>query len=239
MHPKASEIVSLCREYLNVNTTTNGILTDKIEKIVKEFEIRDVRVSLDGKPSTHNFIRGVNCYSNVIETIERLKDFTDLRINYTVSPWNSREDFLHVLEISHKYGVKVGVVIYEDVKAFNTKFTQRAYYDISDLIEDEEERDFFLNYFRWLNGAWLPCLSIRGLTLIMPNGDVILCHCKNVVLGNIHEQTFDEIWYSKKRREIVKRFTTCNDCWTHCHRTIDLTIYKKYKFLINLLKVVQ
>ena len=240
MHPKASEIVSLCREHdLNINITTNGILTDKIEKIVKKFEIRDVRVSLDGKPDTHNFIRGVNCYSNAIETIKRLKDFADVRINYTVCPWNSKEDFLHVLKISSQYGIKVGVVVYEDVKAFDTKFAQRACYDISDLIEDKEERDFFLYYFKWLNGFRLPCLSIRNITLIMPNGDVLLCHCKNIILGNIHEQTFDEIWYSKKRKEIVKRFTTCNDCWGHCHRIIDLAIYRKYRFLVNLFKVIR
>ena len=199
MHPKAFEIASMCKEYgFNMNLTTNGVFTNKIEKIVREFEIKDVRISLDGRAETHKFIRHVE-YSKVIEAIKRLKDYADLRINYTLSPWNCKEDFLHVVDISHKYNIKVGVIVYEDVKAFNTEFTKRVSYDIVDLIEDEEERDFYLFYLKWLNGAWLPCLSIRTITLIMPNGDVVLCHCKNVILGNIYEQSFDEIWHSKKR----------------------------------------
>lgn len=51
----------------------------------------------------------------------------------------------------------------------------------------------------------ITCLGLWGQATVRPNGDVsVCCFSYKPVLGNLHEQTFEEIWHSKRAEELRK-----------------------------------
>lgn len=54
----------------------------------------------------------------------------------------------------------------------------------------------------------ITCMGLWGQAVVRPNGDVsICCFLYHPVLGNLHNQTFEEIWHSEEAnrlRELVK-----------------------------------
>ena len=51
---------------------------------------------------------------------------------------------------------------------------------------------------------------------IDPSGDVLPCNGMNskIPMGNIREQTFDEIWKGRQADDVRKAVDTCNkECW--------------------------
>jgi len=233
LHPKCREIISLCEQHgYRYHLLSNGIASEKLIDIVREFKVRHLFLSLDGRPQTYKIIRGVDGYYNVLRVVEELKNETNITLAYTISPWNSREDYLHILEIVRKYNLNLETVIYDDAKVFDTEFVgHKLFYEVSDLMEEGLNRKFVLFYKKWLTGMKIPCLSIRATTLVMPNGDVRLCHGTDIVLGNIYERPLEKILKSKETRKILKIYTKCNKCYAHCHRMFDLSILEKTRCL--------
>lgn len=79
---------------------------------------------------------------------------------------------------------------------------------------------------KWLNGFKIPCISIRLSSHVMPNGDVILCHFKDIALGNILRKDLHEI-SSPIARKILRMHLKCNDCYGFYHRIVDLRLLNK------------
>jgi hypothetical protein len=75
----------------------------------------------------------------------------------------------------------------------------------------------------WLRGEKrLPCFSIFRSAIVYPEGDLYFCHHRQKLLGNLHEQSMDEIWDSKRTKEIQKEHLYCNKCWCIFHRLSDV-----------------
>jgi len=105
--------LSSCKSLLAVDLSTNGLLTDRVEKaVLKILETTsiphfDVAVSLDGAPHVHERIRGikgswkksVKTYKYLLEIASQFKNFTT-HINYTLSSCNVGKlgDFLRSLK---------------------------------------------------------------------------------------------------------------------------------------------
>ncbi|MBU0951908.1 MAG: radical SAM protein [Elusimicrobia bacterium] len=63
----------------------------------------------------------------------------------------------------------------------------------------------------------IPCQAAFLYFRLMPNGDVVPCTLKPVVLGNIKKESFSDFWYSKKSDEFRKReVKACSGCWVEC-----------------------
>lgn len=241
LHPRRDEIIDEVKSRgFNFTLLTNGLLPEIVEKCVREHKIKAVQISLDGKAEAYKIIRGVDGYSRVIETIKRLHNRVDLTLTYVITKYNTVHDFLHVLDIAKKYGCRLQALPYEDAKIFRTDFEGRidpkVVEEISQFVEDKMNRLYLKLYPQWLEGNLrVPCLSIRSSFIVMPNGDVPLCHCTNIKLGNILEQPLDKIWTSKRTIELLKKYTRCNLCWALCHRIGDLSLltafWEKLKFL--------
>lgn len=49
----------------------------------------------------------------------------------------------------------------------------------------------------------ITCLGLWGQAAVRPNGDVsVCCFSYKPILGNLHENTFEEIWHSKRAEEL-------------------------------------
>ena len=228
MHPKYEEILELFRDKEYV-LYTNGILYEKVIEAVNKFQIKNIQISMEGTKETYKRMRGVDTYDNIMEIIRLLKGKTKINIAYTFAQWNTKEDYLHVKKLCEQEGLTfLYKNVYTEMYYMDTKYPEQ---EIPLLEEFEDE---YLNLFnKWMKKeVKLPCWSINTKIQIWANGEVPMCQYKNVVLGNLHQQKFDEIWESEKTKQLQKANNSCNGCWVSYHRGFDLNYINSVKKVI-------
>jgi len=63
----------------------------------------------------------------------------------------------------------------------------------------------------------VPCQAAFLYFRLMPNGDVMPCTLKPVVMGNLKKDKFSDFWYSKKADDFRnKEVKHCAGCWVEC-----------------------
>lgn len=228
LHPEYHEILQLFRGR-SYWLLSNCLLPDRLIKAVREFKVPRLSISLDGPRTIYKTIRGVDAYSKVEQVVRELRDSTRINIEYNVTPWNTRKDLIHVADFCRKYHVDLWVGYYTEQEYFETATSAGRLYDVNDLIDHPYHRF----HGEWASGNLkMPCFSIFARPLIRPNGDVVLCDPKEVVLGNLHQKSLKEIWTSKNTRAIQKQYTSCNGCWSDCHRPLDFDMISWAKTFI-------
>ena len=91
------------------------------------------------------------------------------------------------------------------------------------LLKSNSVKKWFRAYFNfglmnYINGGkrLLRCEMGSKACFIDPSGDVLPCNGMNskMPMGNIREQTFDEIWKGSQADDVRKAVDTCNkECW--------------------------
>ena len=230
LHPEYEKILSLVnksgKEYMLLS---NGLLPDRLIAVVREFGVKSISLSLDGSPETYRKTRGVDGYSHVKKVVEELRD-DNVRINigYTISPWNSRSDLLHVMDFCTKNAVDLHVGYYSSVEYYDVKNAGDLY-----TVEDLIDHPYHKLYPIWVSGNLkMPCLRIFLGPVIRPNGDVCLCEPRQIKLGNLYEQDLDEIWHSNRTTMLQKRNFSCNGCWHDSQRESDIHAIQTFKYLV-------
>ena len=72
------------------------------------------------------------------------------------------------------------------------------------------------------------CLSSFFRSTITPNGNVIpSCYCEDTIMGNINQNSFEEIWLGDKAKKIRTSF--CNDCQQSFNQELNKEYVKYYK----------
>ena len=185
-------------------------------------------------------MRGRDGYDKVIEVIEACRDIVSSSLMFCLSPWNSFEDMKHVIDCAKKYSIDVRIGIYSTMSFFDTtKDLMEANDDNfirqipSSIHQTDENFDFVALYDEWKNNRLkLRCHSIFSELVIHSNGDVPLCQNLDVVLGNIHENTLDEIFNSKETCKIqCQHSKACNQCWINYHRKYDIILLRNLEIM--------
>jgi MoaA/NifB/PqqE/SkfB family radical SAM enzyme len=231
LHPECEEILSLLNESGKKYTVlSNGLLPDKLIEVVRRFGVKRISLSLDGSPETHRKIRGVDGYSNVKKVVEELKnDDVHMSIGYTISPWNSRNDLLHVMDFCAENGVSFNVGYYCSMEYYDASKHDGTLYTVDDLIRSPYHRLYPL----WASGSLsMPCLGIFLRPVIRPNGDVDICEPLQIKLGNLYEQELEGIWRNKRTKMLQKRNFLCNGCWHDAQRLCDIHAISAFKSLV-------
>lgn len=150
LHPKHREIISLFNERGNPYILlSNGLLPEQLVRTVKEFNVPHLSLSLDGPPETYARTRGVDGYSKVEKVIEDLKGSdTRLSVGYTVNPWNSREDLIHVMKFSKEHNVDLNIGYYCTMEYYDTKVKMGSSYTVDDLVD----QPYHTLYSSWVSG---------------------------------------------------------------------------------------
>ena len=102
------------------------------------------------------------------------------------------------------------------------------------LLSTQENYDFVALYDEWRNGHLrLRCQSIKCCLVVHSNGDVPLCQNLDVVLGNIHEQSLDEIFNGASACQTQCQYSRqCNECWINFHRKYDIILVRNFERLL-------
>ncbi len=57
-----------------------------------------------------------------------------------------------------------------------------------------------------------PCRELRDLLYLLPNGDVVRCGMDHQPIGNVREQSFEQIWYGTAIEGFRKKVDDCPGC---------------------------
>ena len=236
LHPEAEAIMEwFCKHHPNYTLLSNCLAAKKVIKCVRLYHPKRLYVSLDGDRTTYQYMRGVNGYDKVIEVVETLKDELPVSLMFCLSPWNDFKDMDFVIHLARQLNVDVRIGIYGTMDFFDTT-ADLLKADIKNFVEQipqsihntDENFDFVALYDEWRNGNLrLRCQSIFSELVIHSNGDVPLCQNLNVVLGNIHKNTLDEIFNSSQSACTQCKYSKeCNGCWINFHRKYDIILLR-------------
>ncbi len=94
-----------------------------------------------------------------------------------------------------------------------------------------ENYDFLVLYDQWRKKKLkLKCFSILDSLIVLPNGDVPICQNLDLKLGNLHENSLDEIFNGKASQDTQKEYVhNCNQCWINFHRKYDVVMYRTFE----------
>ena len=223
----------------NYTLLTNGLAPQRVIDAVKRYHPRHLYVSLDGDKETYKRMRGCDGYDKVIEVVETLKDEVPLSLMFCLSPWNSFKDIEHVINVALHYGIDVRIGIYGTMAFFDTTSELLTMSDYTEQIpsnihKTQENYDFVALYDQWRRGNLrLRCQSIMSSLVIHSNGDVPLCQNLDVKLGNIHNQSLDDIFNGNQACETQCRYSRqCNGCWINFHRKYDIILMRNLERLL-------
>ena len=239
LHPQAEEILVWFRSnHPNYTLLSNCLAPRRVIDSVRRHQPRHLYVSLDGGRETYQRMRGRDGYDRVIEVVEALKDEVPLSLMFCLSPWNTFDDMAFVIDVAKQYDIDVRIGIYGTMAFFDTTSELLTASDfvkqIPQSIHDTKENyDFVALYNEWRNGNLrLRCQSIMSCLVVHSNGDVPLCQNLNVVLGNIHEQSLDEIFNGIRACKVQSHHSKkCNDCWINFHRKYDIILVRNFERL--------
>ncbi len=236
LHKQAEEIMEwFHNNHPNYTLLTNALTPEKAISAVKKYRPRHLYISLDGDKETYKYMRGVDGHDKVEQVVQACKDMVPVSLMFCLSPYNNMEDMRYVIDFANKYGIDVRIGVYGNMSFFDTttemlNAAEQEY--LSSIPENihttDENYDFVALYSKWRDGKLnIRCHSIYSQVVIHPNGDVPICQNLEVVLGNIHEKSFDEIFNSKDTVKLQRHHSKeCNQCWINYHRKYDIIILR-------------
>lgn len=240
LHPQAEQIMAWFHEHHpNYTLLSNCLAPHRVIDAVRRYQPRHLYVSLDGGRETYQRMRGCDGFDKVIEVVEALKDEVPLSLMFCLSPWNTFDDMAYVIDIAKHYDIDIRIGIYGTMAFFDTTSELLTASDfvkqIPQSIHDTQENyDFVALYDEWRNGHLrLRCQSIMSCLVVHSNGDVPLCQNLDIVLGNIHEQSLDEIFNGVSAFQTQCHYSHhCNDCWINFHRKYDIILVRNFERLL-------
>ena len=252
LHPQAEEIMAwFCEHHPNYTLLSNCLAPSRVIDAVRRYQPRHLYVSLDGGRETYQRMRGRDGYDRVIQVVEALKDEVPLSLMFCLSPWNTFDDMAFVIDVAKHYGVDVRIGIYGTMAYMmaplsSTEGDTNVSSSLKKSIEapsgavwgalsqTQENFDFVALHDQWRNGhLHLRCQSIMSCLVVHSNGDVPLCQNLDVILGNIHHQSLDEIFNGATSSQTQCHYSkNCNDCWINFHRKYDVILMRNMERLL-------
>lgn len=255
-------ILPRCRFWIPTNGSMPKVVRKEVENIGNFCEKIGIGVSINGDKKIHDKITGiVGSYDNAIKTVEELvdmrKELPQLRVafSFTLTPFNYQE-IKHVYELAKRYNVDLtfrsvnfSEIYYGNIgKNFDFHDTINKLAICLEKIENDRgysKRLFnpvqlsrlyyikgILDFIKNPHKRHLPCSAGSLSFFLDPHGNIYPCIMMDTKLGNIREQSLNEIWYSTKAEKIREeiRQGNCPNCWVECETYRD--IYENFHHLL-------
>ncbi len=214
--------------------STNGFFTDRIIDLCKEFPNVGIRISIEGLEGTNNAIRGLeNGFNRGYTTLKKLVEMNhpDVGFGMTVQDANAK-DLVPLYELSNEMNMEFATASLHNsfyfVEAKNIikdrpMVAQNFENLINELLKSNSPKKWFRAYFNhglinYIYGQkrLLPCDMAFDTFFIDPYGDVMPCNGtkEKEVMGNLNEQSWDELWASEQADKVRAKVRGCNrNCW--------------------------
>ena len=214
--------------------STNGFFTDRIIKLCEEFPNVGIRISIEGLEETNNKIRGLDDgFNRGYSTLKKLVEMKhpDVGFGMTVQDTNAK-DLVALYDLSNELNMEFATAslhnsfyfveaknIIKDRMMVAKEFEKL----VNKLLESNSPKKWFRAYFNhglinYIFGQkrLLPCDMAFDTFFIDPYGDVMPCNGtkEKQVMGNLNNQTWDELWNSKQAEEVRNTVRHCDrQCW--------------------------
>ena len=213
LHSNLEELLKILEKYnLKTNITTNGtLLKDKLDIIKNSKSVRQINISLHS--STQNKLFGKQYLKDIFESVEKQENII---ISYRL--WNLKT----IKENDINCEIIQEISDYYNIENLREKLTRNEFLKIRDNIFINQDTEFtwpnIENELIIENGR---CLALKEQIGILVDGTVVPCCLDNngdIPLGNILEETMEDILNKNKTNEIKRNFEnqiiTCNLCKT-------------------------
>jgi len=213
--------------------SSNGLLPEKIEPIIKKYPDIKIRFSLEGMEATNNAIRGEkNGFRTKVDGLARLKELggTDLGFAAVIQDDNAA-DLVELFRFAEKNGYELSTSTLHNGFQFhkndNIPYDRlRLAYYMEGLIVEELKTYNVKNWFRAYldlgliarvlgNRRLLACRSGYECAFIDPWGDVFACNVRpDLYMGSLESQSWQEILSGQKGLVALEQVNTCQqNCW--------------------------
>jgi MoaA/NifB/PqqE/SkfB family radical SAM enzyme len=214
--------------------STNGLLPDRLGRLLAQTRDVAVRVSLDGIGDVHNRIRGVDgAYDKALESLRVSRDagVDDLGVCATMSRLNTgtmgdiydftrREGIQFTLTVAHSSPVFFGDQRSEEPSPADAAGDLAHVRDR--FLTSRNPKDWFRGYYVGglmdvVAGKPRPIRCRAGLDFFYldPGGNVYPCHILDKRMGNLLEQSYEEI--IQDNMSVVASVRECGKrCWMTC-----------------------
>jgi len=228
------EIVDLLYpKAMTLEISSNGLLPERLEPIVKKYPSVKIRFSLEGSESTNNRIRGEkDGYSKKIEGLFRLKKMGAKDIGIaTVIQDDNDEEVVELFRFAKKHGFEFATSAlhngFQFHKSGNCPYDRlKVAKHIGELATDMLYGFNVKNWFRaYLNlglmakvmghNRMLKCSAATDFAFIDPWSDVYACNVRpDLEIGNLENQEWDDIINSQISDEVKNKVANCpQNCW--------------------------
>ena len=224
----------LYRKTQRIVISTNGYFTDRILELCEKYPEIGIRISIEGLEETNNLIRGLpDGFNRGYGTLKKLVEMghKDVGFGMTVQDINAK-DLLPLYNMSNELGMEFATATLHNSFYFRKKDNKidskenvaRAFEElINVLLKSKSPKKWARAYFNhglinyiYGNKRLLPCEMGSNGFFLDPFGNVLPCNGsdKPMVMGNLHEKEFDEIWTSNQASEVRCQVKNCNkECW--------------------------
>ncbi len=231
------EVITIMQETcrgVRLIISTNGLMPEVLDELLGRVDDVAVRISVDGVGKLHDDIRGIDgAYERVLASLDvcRKHGIGDLGLCATMTRQNAGR-ITEVYEFAEGAGLQFTFTVAHSSETFfgdkdsEQPSAEAASGDIDRikqrLFASHRVKDWFRAYFveglmDVLNGRPRPIECRAGLDFFYldPEGKVYPCHLWDREMGNILEQTYDEIVASSG--DVIDAVGRCRKkCWMTC-----------------------
>ncbi len=233
LRPDLAELIITMSKHIRpdalISLSTNGLLPERVIKTTKamvENKINTiVGVSLDGIGEKHDGIRGVKgnfekvdfLLHQLIDLKEKHKDKLLITVGFTLSPLtvDSMED---VRAYTENLGFHFLPQVYEEASFYNNKDNigttpNEKLTKAIQKLPPSFQKEVML---RASMGRELKfnCSSMDTFFALHCNGEISPClRYNHLKLGNLRQQSIEELWQSEKIKRARKKIKNCNECY--------------------------
>ena len=233
-HDLSDVVRELYKKTDRIVISTNGFFTERILALAKEFPQVGIRISIEGLRETNDEIRGLqDGFDRGYETLKKLVEMRhpDVGFGMTVQDRNAH-DLVPLYRLSDELGMEFATASLHN--SFYFVESKNVIHDrpmlaqnfenlINEMLKSSSPKKWFRAYFNhglinYIYGQprLLPCDMAFDTFFIDPYGDVMPCNGTKdkEVMGNLNEQSWDELWNSERAESVRKKVRHCDrNCW--------------------------
>jgi Fe-coproporphyrin III synthase len=215
--------------------STNGYFTDRILALAGRYGNRiGVRISMEGLPAANDELRGIkDGFDHGLRTLLGLYDMgmKDIGFGITVSDRNAK-DMVGLYRLAKAMHLEFATAVthnsfyfhksdncFQDPEMIAVEFEKIA----ADLLTSNRPKNWFRAYFNIglankVRGGkrLLSCEAGTDLFFLDPFGNILPCNGSDepMIMGNLKEHRFEEIWDSQAANMVRSRVKSCSkECW--------------------------
>jgi len=212
--------------------SSNGYFTDRILDLFKKRRDIGIRISIEGLPKANDELRGItDGFDHGLRTLLELARMgvKDIGFGITMSDRNA-EDMIELYQLAKMMGVEYATAAVHNAFYFNkmdNSFTKpdiaiaELHKLIKELLKSTRIKDWFRAYFNYGlinyikgNPRLLPCEMGRDSFFLDPFGRMLPCNVLNEDMGNLRQQTFEQIWTGEQAIKVRAQARKCGkNCW--------------------------